>query len=266
MKNKITQILSVAVLLLMTPVSAHAAKMSLSPSGGALISGCPQTVNIIVNTEGENTMAADVFLRYNPDEIEIIDQVSSVGGVQIKPGRTYESYPGNIVSGSAIRLTAFNREGFFNGRGVLGSLVFRGKPGATATSLRFDFSPGRSTDSNVADPEATDVLNGVYGADYTFKVGSCPKVLPPTQDVVLSQAETIKSECPACKTCEPCEEPLKGAAPESFGGVDFWPLWVVLAASLIYNLRLMALERGKVKKDYYPVKFEKNSIRRIKRK
>jgi len=172
-------------LILLAPLPAHAAKMALSPASGDFKIGCATAANIIVNTEGQNSMAADAFLRYSPDEIEIVDQMGSVGGTQLRPGSVYESYPGNIVSNGVIRLTAFNREGFYNGRGILGSIVFKAKPGVASSTISFDYSPGRTTDSNVADVASNDMLNGAYGATYTFKAGKCGgDSTPPTVDEI----------------------------------------------------------------------------------
>ena len=160
-------------LTLLAPLPAHAAKMALSPASGEFHTGCATAISIIVNTEGENSTAADAFLHYNPDQIDIVDQLSSVGGIQLRPGSIYESYPGNITVNGAIRLTAFNREGFFNGRGVLASIVIKGKPGVDKADLWFDFSPGRTTDSNVANPNSDDIMNAAYGGSYRFTTGSC---------------------------------------------------------------------------------------------
>lgn len=171
MKKTIKTLLITALFLI--PFQANAAKMALSPGNGEFRIGCTNRVNIIVNTEGENTMAADAFLRYNPKEIEILDMNPAVGGIQIKPNGIYESYPGNITSNGRIKMTAFNRVGYFNGRGTLGSIVFKSKPGVEKTSISFEFSPGSSTDSNVANAEALDVLNAAYGGSYTFVPGSC---------------------------------------------------------------------------------------------
>jgi hypothetical protein len=172
MKKYIILISFVALAFAM-PNGAHAAKMALSPASGEFHTGCATAISIIVNTEGEKSTAADAFLHYNPDQIDIIDQLSSVGGVQLRPGSIYESYPGNITTNGAIRLTAFNREGFFNGRGVLASIVIKGKPGVDKADLWFDFAPGRTTDSNVANPNSDDIMNAAYGGSYRFTTGSC---------------------------------------------------------------------------------------------
>ena len=172
MKKTIYSLL-LLTLALVAPNGAQAAKMALSPASGTFSTGCPTALNIIVNTEGQDTMAADAFLRYNPNEVEIVDQLPGVAGVQIRPGSVYESYPGNVSGNGMIRLTAFNRQGYYNGRGVLGSIVIKAKPGVTASAISFDFSPGRTTDSNVAFVDSSDILNGAYGGTYTFKPGQC---------------------------------------------------------------------------------------------
>lgn len=169
---KIKNLIIAVAFFLMTP-HTFAAKMALSPNGGELISGCQHRINIVINTEGVNSRAADAFLSYNPAEIDIIDQLANIGGTQLRPGSVYESYPGNQVNNGVIRLTAFNRIGFFNGRGNLASFVIQGKPGIEQTTINFNYSPGQSTDSNVANAESVDVLNGAYGATFHFKKGSC---------------------------------------------------------------------------------------------
>jgi hypothetical protein len=183
MKNNITKILGLLALILLAPLPAHAAKLALSPASGNFTNGCATAANIIINTEGQDSMAADAFLFYNPDEIDIVDQMGGVSGIQLRPGSVYESYPGNIVSNGVIRLTAFNRQGYYNGRGIMGSIVFKAKPGIKSTSIRFDYRPGATTDSNVADVASNDMLNGAYGATYTFAPGKCGEdSTPPTTE------------------------------------------------------------------------------------
>ncbi len=165
MKNKILNIGLTAFLGFMFLIpNAHAAKFGLNPSSGQLRAGCRNTVNIILNTEGADSNSADAFLKYNPKEIEVLG---------INDGTVYQAYPGKVINNGTIMLTAFNDVGAFNGRGVLASISFRSKPGVKSTSIKFNYSQGSTTDSNIASPEAVDLLNGAYGASYTFVNGSC---------------------------------------------------------------------------------------------
>ena len=190
MKTKI-KILGFIAFLFLIPTNTNAAKMALSPGSSEMVSGCTSVLNIIVNTEGSDTTAVDAFLKYNPDEVEIIDQATGISGIQIRKGSVYDSYPGNIVNNGIIRLTAFNREGYFNGRGVVGSIVFKSKPGVTSSTINFDYRPGGTVDSNVADPDSKDILNGAYGGTYTFKTGKCggDSTPPNIQDEKPAQGE-----------------------------------------------------------------------------
>ena len=191
MKNIITKIGFIALLLAL-PLQAHAAKMSLSPGNAQFTSGCVNSVDIVVNTEGENTMAVDAFLKYNPDEIEIIDSNGSLSGTQIKTGQIYESYPGNVVQNGRIWVTGVNKVGFYNGRGTFGTIFLKNKPGVTQSSISFDFTPGSTTDSNVANATPVDVLNAAFGATFTFAPGSCGNdKTPPVVTKIYPDADSM---------------------------------------------------------------------------
>jgi hypothetical protein len=151
---------------------AHAAKMSLYPSSGQFNEGCQYSVDIIMNTEGANTRGADAFMSYNPNEIEILG---------IRPGWIFKSYPGRIFGGGDIKITAFSENGFYKGSGSLARLTFRSKPGVTSATISFKYSPGATTDSNVAGESANDILNGAYGAKYNFVKGPCFVEVPDTK-------------------------------------------------------------------------------------
>lgn len=162
--KKLLSLSALALSLLATPMPAHAAKMALSPAEAELRASCLNTVSLIINTEGVQSNAADAFLSFNPDEIEVT-------GIGI--GNVYKAYPGKVIGSGRIQITAFNDEGFFNGRGTLATLSFKSKPGVESTEINFIYSPGSSVDSNVADASANDVLTGVFGGRYTFKPGAC---------------------------------------------------------------------------------------------
>jgi hypothetical protein len=191
MKNFITKI-SFLALLFILPMQTHAAKLALTPGNAQFTSECINSLNIVVNTEGENTMATDAFLRYNPNEIEIIDSNSALGGTQIKTGQIYEAYPGNIIQNGRIWVTGVNKVGFYNGRGTFGTIFFRNKPNVTKSSISFDFSPGNTVDSNVANATPVDVLNAAYGATFTFAPGSCGEdKTPPVVTKIYPEADSM---------------------------------------------------------------------------
>lgn len=270
--------------------SAHAASLGLSPGSADLISGCTYTASIVIDTEGINTLATDAFLTYNSSEIEIVDQNLSIPGTQIGIGHTYETYPGNIVSSNLIRLTGFNRTGFFNGRGVLGRIKFRGKPGVTSSVIGFQFSPGSSIDSNIANQDSADILNSVAGAVFTFKTGKCPVPAPPKVPKEPSELEQLRQELEEChsalitledyykdgkdETGEYLCESVRPAAPSGPPTGLLLLLLILLALSLLLNIDMLVRpdnhivsqlpfgKQSKVKK----AKFRKHRIREKRRK
>lgn len=153
----------------------QAAEFYITPPTKTFRMECEYSVNIMIDTEGVDTNAADAVIEFNPNEVEIIDQVGNMPGTQIKPGTVYQMYPGNTINETEQRiyLTGFNVMGAYNGTGVFGSIVFRSKPGITSTDFNFYYVPGGSTDSNIADMMSNDILDGVAGASYTFEPGPC---------------------------------------------------------------------------------------------
>ncbi len=290
MKNFLKIIGLLALFIL--PIQVNAATLGLSPGSAEWTTGCTNTLSIVIDTEGVNSLAADAFLRYNPNEIEIIDQNGGIGGVQLGIGSVYESYPGNIVSNGIIRLTGFNRSGFFNGRGILGNIKVRGKPGVNSSTISFQFSPGSSVDSNVADQNSSDALRSVSNATIFFKPGKCPVITPPPKKPPKpSEADKLNEELDKCRdklivlenyyrteqqeiTTILCQgEELKPAAPSGIPRSLLLLLLIILALSLLLNIDMLVrpenhivsqLPFGKRTKST-KAKFTKHHIRKTKK-
>lgn len=170
MKHIIKTIFGFALILLTTQ-SAYAARMYLSPASDAFKEGCGNTVNIMVDTEGADSNAADAVLSYDPNQIEV---------TALSNGSIYQTYLGHSYTGGAIRLSAFSVMSSFNGNGKFASFVFKGKAGVTDANINFSFVPGSTTDSNVADLSSNDILSSVGNGSYTFSAGPCfPDSQPP---------------------------------------------------------------------------------------
>lgn len=179
MKNFIKKFALVFSLFLLIGVGdAEAARFSLSPSAKQFKTGCEVAVNIMMDSEGQSVSAADAFVYYNANEIEIIDQNTASAGVQVRPGNIFNAYVGNIVKPAEgkIYLTAFNLFSYYQTQGapdVYGAIILKAKPGVTSSTLRFDFTLGNTIDSNIADPLSNDILTSVADGTYTFVPGSC---------------------------------------------------------------------------------------------
>ncbi len=158
-------------------------KFYLSPKSTTFIQECNNTINIMVSTGSNHSDAANVVVKYNPGEIEILDADSNLSGTQIIPGSTYSSYADNVVDEATgrIRLTGFSIGTDFNGTGVFGTIVFRSKPGVTSTKFEIDFSGvGDTLDSNIAETiTSNDVLGSVENGTYNFTSGDCTEDTTP---------------------------------------------------------------------------------------
>jgi len=154
---------------------ALAATMNFDPSAGSLTQQCKSKLDVVINTAGVATNAADAVIYFNNSEVDILDQDLGMAGVQILPGSIYDAYAGNVVDVGAgkIVITGFSAMDTFNGTGVLASIFFQSKPGVVATSFTFEFTLGVTTDSNVADTGSNDVLTSVNSATLTFLPQVC---------------------------------------------------------------------------------------------
>ncbi|MBI5071517.1 Ig-like domain-containing protein [Candidatus Falkowbacteria bacterium] len=160
-----------------------AARFDLSPATAEFVTGCDSAVNININTEGRVSDAANILIHYNPASVEIIDANPGAAGIQIRNGNAYEAYADNTVlpAEGLIRLTGFSFLERLSDQGVFGTIIFRGRPGATNATFTIDFLAGSTTDSNIAEYlTSDDLLTGVANGSYTFRGGSCvADVTPP---------------------------------------------------------------------------------------
>lgn len=171
MKKFVLKSALVALLVLGFQTPTYAAKLGLYPTSSALKKGCNYNVDVVINTEGVNSRGADAFLSYDSNKIEVLS---------ISPGWVFKSYPGKVFGNGNIKITAFSQNGFYNGSGTLARIAFRSINDATSGGFQFKYSPGSTVDSNVADENSNDMLNGVWGADYTFEDGPCFVITPDT--------------------------------------------------------------------------------------
>lgn len=154
--------------------SAQAANFNLSPSSQAFTEGCEEQVDIMIDSEGATTDAANIYVYYDPTEISIVDQDAYTTGTQIQTGDAYQTYVDNTAAGGEIRLTGFTVLGGFSGTRTFGTIVFEALPGVTAATLEVYYISGSTLDSNIAEKDTgLDLLDGVTNGSYTFSTGFC---------------------------------------------------------------------------------------------
>ena len=122
------------------------------------------------------------YLNYNPALLEIQDEDLTQTGIQISPGSLMPSTVANIVDASTgkisfSQITSGNTT--FTGSGVLATARFKALAAGTANAV-FDFTPGSTSDTNVASG-GVDILTSVAGGSY--QLSDLPP--PPPQSVHL---------------------------------------------------------------------------------
>lgn len=146
-----------------TKAANETAALSLSPSGGdyTFDTETSYPVGIILNTGGKTIDGVDVVISFDPKKVQV---------ETLTLANDFEQYPVNKVDNSTgkIRLSGLT----FTPKAMAGVMgTFRFHPVARgAAGFTFDFTPGSTTDSNVADQAtAKDILGTVTNAGFTFK-------------------------------------------------------------------------------------------------
>ena len=165
------------MLVCVLPQTIFAASFDFNPATNQYTSGCKNSINIMADATAKDSNAADIELYYNPNEIVILDSVSNIPGLQIKPGDAYETYFGNDVNTTTgrIRLAGASFVSSLSSRKVFASIEFTSKTGISSTSFSIKFDgAGATLDSNIADASTSDdLLTSVTNGTYTFTTGNC---------------------------------------------------------------------------------------------
>ncbi len=149
--------------------SPRSAVLTLDPKLNQLKMGETFTANVILDTAGKPIDGVDLYsLHYDPTILSVEDSDLNQPGIQIKSGElmsitavnSVDSKTGTIKFSQAAQFGAY-----YNGRGLLASINFKAV-GKGNTYLNFDFSLGKTTDTNVAHMGRDQLIN-VVDALYT---------------------------------------------------------------------------------------------------
>ena len=184
-------------LAVLMPALAHASVLSLSPASRTVAVGDTFTVNINLDTEGKSIVGADAMLTYDMDRLQVVN-VGSSSDVQIAPGSLMTTTTYNKVDSQAGRIY-FSQVTFssYSGSGTLATITFRAVAGGTA-NVNFIFTPGNTTDSNVAVngvDTLSSVQNGVYTIGAAGAVESQNCAPNPTYAMRGVQCQVFPSQC-----------------------------------------------------------------------
>ena len=150
--------------------SLNDATFALNPETGTYEIGQTFSVDITLNTGGNETAGSDVIISYDNADLEVLDEDSGATGVQIKPGSLYTNYPQNIVSDGNIMFSGVIEPGNsgYNGTGTLATIRFKTLKESSESQVNFVFLPGSTDDSNVASMTAEDLLGSVTNGNYVI--------------------------------------------------------------------------------------------------
>jgi peptidoglycan hydrolase-like protein with peptidoglycan-binding domain len=163
-------ILGIVGLSLAFAASASAATLVLSPSAQAVNVGDTFTVQVLLDTQGQPIDGVDLqALNYNPYNLQVQDADLSTVGAQIQPGTLMPNTVANTVdttNGKIVFSQITNGGSTYTGSGVLATVTFKALVAGTA-NVTFGFTPGVTTDSNVAS-KGNDILSSVINGVFTI--------------------------------------------------------------------------------------------------
>jgi hypothetical protein len=165
---KFGQIAGMSVFLFLFAAGAKAATLSLSPATQTVNVGDTLTVQVLLDTQGANIDGLDIqALNYNPYNLQLISAAAAGQPAQIQAGTLMPNTLANSVdttNGKILFSQITNPGSTYSGSGVLATLNFKALV-AGNTKLTFDFTPGGTTQSDVASQGnniLTSVVNGQY--------------------------------------------------------------------------------------------------------
>ena len=140
---------------------AETVSFSLSPVEGEFAVGDEFETAILLSTNQKKIIGADAILKFDPEKLAV---------QEILPSEVFSIYPLKGVQEGKIFISAVLEPGkSFSGEGSLAKIRLKGLiPGQA--SLNFDFVPGRTDDSNIAEfGTSKDLLAKIKNGLYTLK-------------------------------------------------------------------------------------------------
>ncbi len=199
--KKITTVIVFFFALFFTALSVQAATLSLSPSSSNYSVGQIFSVDILLDTKGTAIDGVDiVYLNYNPNYLEVVDDNASQSGIQITPGALMPMTLANTVNATNgkitfSQITAGGNTFTSSGAQVLATVHFKVLQ-AINTQVYFDFVVNGTADTNVASigkDVLTTVTNGNYGPGAQTPAPTLPTSPAPAPAAPITPSVTTLS-------------------------------------------------------------------------
>jgi hypothetical protein len=146
-------------------------KLVTSDGGSTFYVGRCFRTDIRVQTDSLNANSVDVIIPYNPAYVEpYTGSGCTVAATSILSHSLFPAYPLNSIAGNKVQVTAYDpsgtdpvNTGAAPTDATLGHLYWKVISASGSFNLRFDFTAGSTTDTNMAEQsgDGTDVLDGV---------------------------------------------------------------------------------------------------------
>lgn len=159
----------VALFVLMSPLAAFAATMSMSPATGVYSAGSTFTARVVVNSAGKSINAAEGTIKFNPQEVTVvsIDRSNSIFSLWV-------TEPSFSNSAGTVNFSGGLPTGYTGSSGTVFNITFRTTNASTA---RVSLTGGAVLAN---DGMGTNVLTSMNGGTYTVQAPSTS----PTPEVV----------------------------------------------------------------------------------
>jgi len=185
--------------------------LSLDPAIQSVVNGETFDLDIILNTQGNDVVAARAIVNYDTDNFSLVSW--DTGNSAFSSGNTciYDSKPCEIVSNDTVNgvidITLSKPSGGINtSSGVIATLIFQALQTVTNDGITFSFTSGSYEDSDVIfdgsgdDGEGMDILASVVNSVITVGAEICTSFT--YSDWVTcqpdgTQARTILTSLPA---------------------------------------------------------------------
>lgn len=149
--------------------------LSLSPASGSYTVGDNFSVNVLVNTKGQNVVVVGAYLNYNPKQLEVvnINTDNSVFGTNYKIVN-YNGSASYTPAGKIEIIEAKPSPGVNTNSGLVATINFKAltEISPIQDNLTFDFTAAYAAgDSEIIldDGQGTDILSGVNNGKYIIK-------------------------------------------------------------------------------------------------
>lgn len=178
--KSLISLITLITLIFLFSTKTYAAYFTLEPQTRTADPGGMFSVDVKINTDGENATSADALFNFNSSIIS----VSSITPGDFFPQNFKTTTSTQVYVGGAVQNATETR----TGSGLLATINFDAV-GSGTTTLAFDCTAGKTSDSNITkdDRNATDILNCEQLVDGTYTVSGdvtntqptpTPKTLP----------------------------------------------------------------------------------------